>query len=137
MATRPYPSRCTFNTTQTAFSSSNMNFYYVFHLIHILDFFSLLLVKVELVGEYCCHCLSFSLSVDPPFILSTDHTMYILSLVSLSPKFSLFNLELLFPTAFNQKSKTAGLFSKVPSMYRFFFYEFPCCRLVRNRIWPV
>ena len=77
MATYLYTSRCPFNTTQRTFSSSNMNFYYVFHLILILDCFPLLLVKVELVEQYCCYCLSISLQIDPLLILSTDHINFI------------------------------------------------------------
>ena len=47
--------------------------------------------------------------------------MCIVSLISLSPKFSFFNLELLLPTASNRKQKTGSLFStKVPPSQRFF-----------------
>jgi len=70
MAKHPYSSRCAFNTAQRTFSSSKMNFYYVFYLILISMIFFLCFCDGGVGGGV----LNISLVVDPRIILSKDNT---------------------------------------------------------------
>jgi len=70
----PYSSRCTFNTTERTFSSSNINFYYVFYLALVSLIFFFAFSDGGDGGGVSLLWLKFFRLGDSRLILSTENT---------------------------------------------------------------